>query len=82
MRQGNAFTNAHCDRCAEQHPGRHVVFVCANHPNKEWTTKNIPFRSLFYNLFDKPGMGPECECSGADLVHSCERTDEQTKAHP
>lgn len=51
--------------------GAHVALTCRNHPGKRWSTKNIAplgCRSIFYNLMDEPGMGPECSCSGRDLI--------------
>ena len=51
--------------------GEHVALTCRNHPDLRWSTKNISpigSRSLFYNLFAKSGMGPECKCSTNDLV--------------
>jgi hypothetical protein len=51
--------------------GDHIPLTCRHHPNKRWSTKNIAplgCRSLFYNLWDDPNMGPECKCPIGDLV--------------
>lgn len=58
--------------------GQHIPLTCKNHPEKRWSTKNIGqhnpetgqlslARSLFYNLFHDPEMGPECPCPISDL---------------
>lgn len=62
----------------EKHPCRHlskVLLRCPNHPEKRWYTKNISpigSRTIFYNLFSLPEMGPECPCDGDLLQHVCE----------
>jgi hypothetical protein len=51
--------------------GASVELTCRHHPNKRWNTKNIApigARTLFYNLHDEEGMGPECDCSIDDLI--------------
>jgi len=51
--------------------GQHIGLTCKNHPEKRWSTKNIApigARSIFYNLTCNPDMGPECNCSGDDLI--------------
>ena len=59
------------DRITTQFPrGQHIELYCINHPEKRWSTKNIGCigaRSIFYNLNDLPGMGPECNCACRDL---------------
>ena len=50
--------------------GVHIPITCKNHPKKRWSTKNIEYigaRTVFYNLHNVPGMGPECECKLSDL---------------
>lgn len=50
--------------------GQHIALTCVNHLDKRWSTKNIApigARSLFYNLHDEIGMGPECPCPLRDL---------------
>jgi hypothetical protein len=51
--------------------GRHVTLVCADHPDLQWSTKNIGSvfdgqvsfcRSLFFESF-----GPECSCNQSRL---------------
>jgi len=51
--------------------GQHIALTCRNHPNLRWSTKNISpigARTLFYNLRNVQGMGPECDCSIRDLI--------------
>lgn len=51
--------------------GVHITLYCKNHPSKRWSTKNISHigaRTIFYNLYNDPSMGPECDCTLADLV--------------
>ena len=50
--------------------GQHIKLYCRNHPNKAWSTKNIAplgCRTIFYNLRNVGGMGPECDCAMSDL---------------
>lgn len=50
--------------------GEHIELSCVHHRNKRWSTKNIApigARRIFYNLHNKPGMGPECNCPLKDL---------------
>lgn len=60
------------DRISDDFPwGEHIALKCKDHPDKRWSTKNIGYigaRSLFYNLFNIPDMGPECSCSIKLLV--------------
>jgi hypothetical protein len=52
--------------------GQHIYFRCAKHPEKRWNTKNIGYigaRTIFYNLFNDPLMGPECDCPITDMEH-------------
>ena len=49
--------------------GEHIPLTCKNHRDKRWSTKNIDFigaRTIFYNLYSDPNLGPECDCP-----HSC-----------
>lgn len=59
------------DRITQSAPrGQHIALRCKNHPELRWSTKNIApigARTIFYNLMDEPGMGPECACSARDL---------------
>lgn len=66
---GNADTL--CLACERGANPSHIVLRCRNHPEKVWHTKNIPCRTLFYNLHNDPKMGPECSCSGSALFHDC-----------
>ena len=62
------FDDRICDKCERTH----IYLSCKNHPEKRWNTKNIDFigaRSIFYNLWYDPNMGPECPCSIKDLYH-------------
>lgn len=65
------------DRICDKHERtEHIVLTCKNHPNLTWSTKNIApigARSIFYNLYSKPEMGPECECPLSALVHKCNK---------
>lgn len=50
--------------------GTHIALSCVNHPDLRWSTKNIAplgCRTIFYNLYSHPEMGPECDCSVRDL---------------
>jgi hypothetical protein len=60
-----------CEKCEKGANPTHIVLRCRNHPEKVWHTKNIPGRSVFYNLYDDPKMGPECPCPRSDLYHDC-----------
>ena len=57
-----------CQKCP---PSAHIEMRCKAHREKTWSTKNIPGRSLFYNLFSDPDMGRECNCPGSALYHHC-----------
>ena len=58
-------------RITPQFPyGQHIELSCIHHPEKRWSTKNIDYigaRSIFYNLDNIEGMGPECDCPRRDL---------------
>ncbi len=58
--------------CDNSDYGKHIVLRCKNHPEKTWSTKNIAYigcRSLFYNLYNDPKQGQECDCSIRELYH-------------
>jgi len=61
------------DRICPHHKyGEHIELSCRKHPDKKWSTKNISCigaRHIFYNLFNVPDMGPECDCSASELFH-------------
>lgn len=62
--------------CNNQPYGEHIKLTCVNHPEKNWSTKNISHigaRSIFYeNSFgEKPSMGRDCDCPIGFLVHTC-----------
>lgn len=51
--------------------GEHIPLKCKNHSDKRWSTKNIGFigyRTVFYNLYNVYGMGPECDCKPGCLI--------------
>lgn len=63
------------------HDGMHVPLTCENHREKRWSCKKIATsvdkdgiiryngaRTLFYNLYSIPTMGPECSCPSEALM--------------
>ena len=55
------------NRIDDRYPvGQQIQLRCRYHPEKRWSTKNIPpigSRTIHYNLHGEPNMGEECECS-------------------
>jgi hypothetical protein len=50
--------------------GEHIKLTCKNHPDLEWSTKNIDYigaRSIFFNLFNRCNS-IECPCKLDALV--------------
>lgn len=63
------------DRICKGHPRwEHITLTCKNHPDLNWSTKNIGCigaRSIFFNKVSQI----ECPCSIADLEHRCNKSE-------
>jgi len=60
--------------CPWHEYGRHIVLRCRNHPELQWTTKNINNIGARHIFFE--GATRECECKLSELYHTCKDSED------